>query len=118
MSETFYKRENVFIYDSKMAMKAAGVRLKPLPRSRKRRLRIKRRDLKQWEANVRAMTEDHHQVERSLHADPLTGLLFTKVKSVNRDGTVVENYSLNYPVAAAGSGSPVRVEVMTTGGAR
>lgn len=84
----------MFVGNIKMALKAAGVRFKPMPRRRKQRLRIKRRRAIEWQAHYDATLGDNELMSIRNHYDEVTGLTFQIMKFKKKDGTVTEHYGL------------------------
>jgi hypothetical protein len=83
-----------FICNIRMLLRLAGIRLKPMPSQRKRRLRIVRREqkLKRWA--VCEMTKDAELFTCDRTVCPITGLTFDVITMRNKDGTTTKNFSL------------------------
>lgn len=81
-----------FYCNIKNAMKIAGVRFKPLPKSRKRLIKIKRRQLRFFENQIK---EDAGEIVGFRHyKDPVTQIPMFERKWKTADGAIHISYEV------------------------
>lgn len=88
--------EQGFKCNIRRSLKDAGLRFKPMPKRRKRWLRIKRRRKKDWQEQLDAKIKEavDSVVSCSNNYDEVTGMMLTVMRFQNKDGSIREHYDL------------------------